>query len=88
MNNLSFAGTGVNEFLVPDIDCSMVDAAARIALEENEIAYFQIVDGIDPRPIVVSGVGVCIASADPYAAFVQAVVYQSGTVKRVRTFVS
>ena len=48
----------------------------------------EIVHGIDPRPAVVVGIRICVAPADLYAAFVQAVVYETGTIERIRTFVA
>ena len=48
----------------------------------------EIVHGIDPRPAVVVGIRICIATTDLYAAFVQTVVYKTGTIERIRTFVA
>ena len=81
LNNLPFAGASVNKFLVSDVDRSMVDLIACVALEEKKIAFFEIVHRIDPRPAVVVGVRIGISSADLDTAFIQTIMNQSGTVK-------
>jgi len=71
-----------------DIDRSMVDALACIAVEEQQIAALQIIDRLDQRPTVVFGIGMCTAAADRHTRFFQTVVDETGTVERVGTFVA
>ena len=53
LHDLSFAGARVDKLLIADIDCGMVDLLACIALEEQKVALFEIIDRIDPFPAVV-----------------------------------
>ena len=86
--DLTFAGACVDEFVAADIDRGMIDTIARIALEEQQIAFFQIIDGIDTGPGVVLGIGMRAAPADLYARFRQTVVDESGTVERIGSFIA
>ena len=66
----------------------MVDALACIAVEEQEIAALQIVDGIDPFPAVVFRVGVRTAAAHRYARLFQTVIDETGAVERIGSFIT
>ena len=85
---MPFACACMNELFIADIDCGVIDLIARIALEEQQIAFFEVVDGIDPGPSVVIGVGIRVPTSDLDAALVQTIMNETGTVKRVRTFVA
>ena len=68
MHDLSLAGACMDELAVSDIDRGMVDLFTGIALEEQQIALFEVVDGIDSGPFVVVGVGICVPAPDLDAA--------------------
>ena len=88
LDDLSLARACVNKFIAADIDRGVIDTFARIALKEQEIAPFQILDGVDPSPAVVLGIGMCASAVDFDAGFGQTVVHETGTVKGIGTFVA
>ena len=71
----------MDKFASADVDCRVVDTIARVALEEQQIAFSEIVDGFNQRPTVVFGIGMRASAAHLDAGFGQTLVDETRTVE-------